>query len=78
MSRYFKPEEFRCKDGSTHPEYEGGGKLYVYLASEYGSHTQEITLNEYGNCNITVDIDALFPRGNTDYVVFKLATKPFA
>ena len=24
MSRYFKPEEFRCKDGSTHPEFEGG------------------------------------------------------
>lgn len=24
MSRYFKPEEFRCKDGSSHPEYEGG------------------------------------------------------
>lgn len=24
MSKYFKPEEFRCKDGSTHPEYEGG------------------------------------------------------
>lgn len=24
MSKYFKPQEFRCKDGSVHPVYAGG------------------------------------------------------